>query len=173
MPITNDEVDVWLPAVLPRDVMENRETRFYLAVARLKEGISVASAQASLQTLQARLAAQYPATDSHWTPVLKPLKEATVGRSGRGLWTLFGAVTLVLLIGCANIACLLLTQVQRRGREMAICFSLGARRRQAIRQLLLEAFLVALPGAILGLVLSAWGIDLLRAVASEQLPRGD
>jgi putative ABC transport system permease protein len=173
IPITNTEVGVWLPAALPKVVMENRETRFYLAVARLKEGISVASAQAGLKTLQARLAAQYPATDAHWTPVVKPLKEATVGRSGRGLWILFGAVTLVLLIGCANIACLLLTQAQRRAREIAIRFSLGARRRQVIRQLLLEAFLVALPGAILGLVLSAWGTDLLRAIASEQLPRGD
>jgi putative ABC transport system permease protein len=173
MPITNTEVDVWLPAALPKAIMENRETRFYLAVARLKEGISVASAQAVLKAMQARLAAQYPATDAQWTPVVKPPKEVTVGRSGRGLWTLFGAVTLVLLIGCANIACLLLTQAQRRAREMAIRFSLGGRRRQVIRQLLLEAFLVALPGAILGLVLSAWGTDLLRAIASEQLPRGD
>ena len=173
MPITNTEVDVWLPAALPKATMENRDTRIFLAVARLKKGISVASAQAGLKTLQARLAAQYPATDAHWSPVVKPLKEVTVGRSGRGLWTLFGAVTLVLLIGCANIACLLLTQAQRRAREMAIRFSLGARRRQVIRQLLLEAFLVALPGAILGLVLSAWGTDLLRVIASEQLPRGD
>jgi putative ABC transport system permease protein len=173
MPVTNTEVDVWLPAALPKTVMENRETRFYLAVARVKKGTSVASAQAGLKTLQARLATQYPATDAHWIPVVKPLKEVTVGRSGRGLWTLFGAVTLVLLIGCANIACLLLTQAQRRAREMAIRFSLGARRRQVVRQLLLEAFLVALPGAILGLLLSAWGTDLLRAIASEQLPRGD
>jgi predicted permease len=173
VPMTNTDVEVWVPAALPKDILDNRDTRFYQAVARLKKGTSIASAQAELKTLQARLAAQYPATDAHWTPVVKPLKEVTVGSSGRGLWTLFGAVTLVLLIGCANIACLLLTQAQRRAREMAIRFSLGARRRQLIGQLLVEAFLVALPGAILGLLLSSWGTDLLRAVASDQLPRGD
>jgi putative ABC transport system permease protein len=173
LPMTHADVDVWLPAALPKVVMQDREARFYMTVARLKDGVSSASAQADLNTVQARLAGQYPATDAHWTVVAKPLKEVTLGSSRRGLWTLFGAVTLVLLIGCANIASLLLTQAQRRAREMAIRFSLGAERRQVVRQLLFEAFLVALPGAIFGLLLSAWGTDLLRAVASQQLPRGD
>ena len=173
VPITNTEVDVWLPAALPSAVMQNRETRFYVAIGKLRDGVSAASAQTGLTTLQAALAAQYPATDAHWTPVVRPLKEVTVGSSGRGLWILFGAVTLLLLIGCANIACLLLTHAQRRAREIAVRFSLGARRRQVVGQLLLEAFLIALPGAVLGLLLCAWGIDVLRAITAGQLPRAD
>jgi putative ABC transport system permease protein len=118
------------------------------------------------------LAAQYPATDLHWTPAIHPLKEVTVGHSRKGLWLLFGAVSLVLLIGCANVACLLLAQAPRRAREMAVRFSLGARRAQVIRQLLMEAFLVALPGAILGLIFCGWTINFLRSIA-QQLPRAD
>jgi predicted lysophospholipase L1 biosynthesis ABC-type transport system permease subunit len=173
MPMTNESVDVWTPSAFPGSVMSSRETRFYLAVARLRDGVSIDSARAELETIQGRLAAQYPATDLHWTPAIHPLKEVTVGHSRKGLWLLFGAVGLVLLIGCANVACLLLAQTPRRAREMAVRFSLGARRAQVIRQLLMEAFLVALPGAILGLVFCGWAIDFLRSIAHEQLPRAD
>ena len=172
MPVSGDDVDVWVPAALPDNVMRNREARFYLTVARLKDGISQASAQADLDAVQGRLALQYPATDAHWKAFVSPLKDATVGGSRRGLWILFGAVSLVLLIGCANVACLLLAQAQRRTREMAVRFSLGARRVQVVRQLLLEAFLIALPGALLGLA-SVWATDGLRALAASQLPRAD
>jgi len=173
MPMTNAEIDVWMPAALPKVVMQDREASFYLAIARLKDGVSPANAQSDLAAVQARLAAQFGGADARWTAVVKPLKEVTVGSSTRGLWILLAAVTFVLLIGCANIACLLLAQGQRRAREVAIRFSLGAQRRQVVRQLLFEAFLVSLPGAVAGLLFSAWATDLLRGVASQQLPRGD
>ena len=173
MPMTNTEIDVWIPAAQPKVVMQNREASVYLAIGRLKDGVSLANAQTDLNAVQARLGAQFGGADARWTPVIKPLKEVTIGSSRRGLWILLAAVTVVLLIGCANIACLLLAQSQRRAREVAIRFSLGAQRRQVIRQLLFEAFLIAVPGAIFGLLFSAWGTDLLRSVASQQLPRGD
>ena len=173
MPMTNAEIDVWMPAALPKVVMQDREASFYLAIARLEDGVSPANAQSDMAAVQARLAAQFGGADARWIAVVKPLKEVTVGSSRRGLWILLAAVTLVLLIGCANIACLLLAQGQRRAREVAIRFSLGAQRRQVVRQLLFEAFLVSLPGAVAGLLFSAWATDLLRGVASQQLPRGD
>jgi putative ABC transport system permease protein len=173
MPMTNAEIDVWMPAALPRVVMQNREASFYLVIARLKDRVFPANAQADMDAVQARLAAQFGGADARWKIVVKPLKEVTVGSSRRGLRILLAAVTLVLLIGCANIACLLLAQGPRRAREVAIRFSLGAQRSQVVWQLLCEAFLVSLPGAVLGLLFSAWGTDLLRNVASQQLPRGD
>jgi putative ABC transport system permease protein len=173
MPMTNAEIDVWMPAALPAEVMQNREANFYLVVGRLKDGVSPASAQTNVNAVQARLGAQFGGADARWKVVVKPLKEVTVGSSRSGLWILLAAVTLVLLIGCANIACLLLAQGRPRAREVAVRFSLGAQRRQVVRQLLFEAFLVSLPGAGFGLLFSAWGTDFLRSVASQQLPRGD
>lgn len=67
MPMTNENVDVWTPSAFPGSVMRSRETRFYLAIARLRDGVSIDSARAELETIQGRLAAQYPATDLHWT----------------------------------------------------------------------------------------------------------
>ena len=172
LPVANDEVDVWIADALPDSVLRNREARFYLAVGRLKPGVTAAAAQAELSRLQGRLAIEYPATDRGWYPVLKPLKEATVGSSRIGLLILFGAVALLLLIGCANVACLLLGQAHRRTREIAVRFALGASRRQVIRQLLLESFVAAAAGAMLGLLLAAWQIGVLGPLVARQLPRG-
>ncbi|HUE21159.1 MAG TPA: FtsX-like permease family protein [Bryobacteraceae bacterium] len=96
-----------------------------------------------------------------------------MGSSRQGLWILFAAVGMVLLIGCANVACLLLTQSHRRAREMAIRISLGARRGQIVRQLLGEAFLIALPGSLCGLLLAVWGTEFLRSVVADRLPRAE
>ena len=110
MPLTNEAVDVWIPAALSSEVMRNRQTRFFQTVARLKDGIAPAAALADLSSVQQGLASQFPATDARWEVALEPLKEATVGGSEDGLLILFAAVGMVLLIGCANVACLLLTR---------------------------------------------------------------
>ncbi|HTC35384.1 MAG TPA: ABC transporter permease [Bryobacteraceae bacterium] len=164
------EVDFWTPAKFPPLVMRVRAGRWESVVGRLKEGITPQAAQADLAAAQARLGEQFPATDANWTPIVEPLKEETVGGVRRSLWILFGAVSFVLLITCANVACLMLAQVHRREREIAVRFSLGARRAQVIRQLLLEAFCLAIPGCLLGLALSFAGTGLFRRAASI-LPR--
>jgi putative ABC transport system permease protein len=166
----SDEVDIWVPAQMPDVVMRSRESRFYITVGRVREDVSAASAQADLATVQAQLSTQFPATDTGWSPLVQPLKEQTVGGVRRSLFLLYGAVSLVLLIACANVACLLLAQASRREHEIAIRFSLGARRYRIVRELLLESFCLAVPGAILGLLLSVWAAGLFRQAASR-LPR--
>ncbi len=165
-------VDLWVPAKLPPVVMRARESRWESAIGRLKEDATMQSAQADLSAVQAQLAAQFPATDAHWQPVVEPLKEETVGGVRRSLWILFGAVTFVLLITCANVACLLLAQAHAREREIAVRFSLGARRGQVIRGLLLEALCLAIPGCLLGLAVSFAGTAIFRRAAAV-LPRAD
>ncbi len=150
--------------------MRNREARFHNAIGRLKDGVSIQAAQADLAAVQGRLALQFPATDRDWTALVEPLKEQSVAGVRRSLWVLFGAVSLVLLIACANVACLLLAQANRREREIAVRFSLGARRSQVIGELLLESFCLAMPGAVLGLGLSVLAAGAFRRAAAL-LPR--
>lgn len=172
-PLSNERVDVWIPAALPDAVLRNRGNNFYLGVGRLKPGVRPASAEADLKAAQAQLAREYPATDAGWTPLARPLKTSTVESSRQGLWMLFAAVGVVLLMGCANVACLVLAQAHRRTRELAIRFSLGAQRRQVVRQLLWESFLLALPGSLLGLLIAVWGVDALRAATGDLVPRAE
>lgn len=165
------EVDFWVPAKLPPALIAHaRASRWESAIGRLKEGVAPQAAQSDLAAVQARLAAQYPATDANWIPVVEPLKEGTVAAVRRSLWILFGAVSFVLLIACANVACLLLAQAHRREREIAVRFSLGARRAQVMRALLLEAFCLAIPGCVLGMAVSFAAISFFRRAAAI-LPR--
>lgn len=165
------DVDLWTPAKLPPFVMTGgRGARWDSAIGRLKEGVSPQAAQGDLAAVQAGLAAQFPATDANWIPMVEPLKEGTIAHVRRSLWILFGAVSFVLLIACANVACLLLAQAHRREREIAVRFSLGARRDQVIRELLLESFCLAIPGCLFGLAVSLAAIRLFRRAAAI-LPR--
>jgi putative ABC transport system permease protein len=164
-------IDLWTPAKLPPFVMTGgRGARWDSAIGRLREGVSPQAAQGDLAAVQARLAAQFPATDANWIPIVEPLKEGTIAHVRRPLWILFGAVSFVLLIACANVACLLLAQAHRREREIAVRFSLGARRDQVIRELLLESFCLAIPGCLFGLAVSLAAIRLFRRAAAI-LPR--
>ena len=165
-----EDVDVWQRANFPPAMMRAREARYYTAVGRIKEGVKPGEAQADLAAVQGRLALQYPATDSKWTALVESLKEQTVGGVRKSLWILFAAVSLVLLIACANVACLLLAQASRREREIAVRFSLGARRGQVVASMLREAICAVLPGAAIGLLLAFWGADWFRAAAAK-LPR--
>lgn len=163
-------VDFWVPAKLPPYVMRARDAHWENAIGRLRAGATAESARSDLSAVQARLAAQFPGTDANWVPIVEPFKEFTVGGVRRSLWILFGAVSLVLLIACANVACLLLAQAHRREREIAVRFSLGARRIQVVHELLLEAFCLAIPGCVLGLAVCFAGTGIFRRAAAI-LPR--
>jgi len=144
------------------------------AIARLKPGLTIAAAQSRLDALVASLQTQYPVDyplQSVWRVRLVPLKERVVGNVRQSLILLFGAVGLVLLIGCVNVANLLLARASARGREMAVRQALGAARKRLMSQLLTESLLLSLIGGIFGIaILLSTKAFLLRLVPAS-LPR--
>jgi len=175
---TSDEqnVDLWLGAGysgLPfrppqRDLRLNRAV-----VARLKPELSIAAAQAHLDALVASLKKQYPAdypAQDAWTVRMIPLSETVVGGVRQSLILLFGAVGLVLLISCVNVANLLLARASARGREIAVRQALGAQRTRLIRQFLVETLLLFLMGGIAGFAILFFSRKFLLQLVPESLP---
>jgi predicted permease len=154
---------------------QNRSLRLPLAtVGRLKSGLTPAAAQSQLDALVASLRKQFPddyPADSRWTVRLVPLKENLVGNVRRSLILLLGAVALVLLIGCVNVANLLLARASARSREMAVRQALGAARKRLVRQLLTESLLLSLLGGVAGLVILFCMKGFLLRLIPESLPR--
>jgi predicted permease len=143
------------------------------AVARLKPGLSIAAAQAHLDALVESLKKQYPAeypAQAAWTVRLSPLSESVVGSVRQSLILLFGAVGLVLLISCVNVANLLLARASVRGREVAVRQALGAQRTRLIRQFLTESLLLFLLGGIAGFAILFFARKFLLGLIPESLP---
>jgi predicted permease len=151
-----------------------RNSRFGTAFARLKPGLSVAAAQAGIDALVVSLKRQYPAdypAQAAWNIRLIPLAETLVGNVRQSLILLFGAVGLVLLISCVNVANLLLARASARGREMAVRQALGAARTRLIRQLLTESLLLFVLGGITGFAVLFCTRKFLLQFIPESLPR--
>ena len=147
---------------------------FKTAIARIKPGLTLAAAQSRLDALVGSLQKQFPADyppESAWSVHLVPLGETVVGNVRQPLLLMMGAVGLVLLIGCVNVANLLLARATARGREMAIRQALGAARMRLIRQLLTESLLLSLLGGIAGLAILFFTRKLLLQMIPATLPR--
>ena len=143
--------------------LNNRAISQIVCVGRLKTGVAIGQAQAEMNVLQNRLDHLYPTADRGLTTLLAPLKQVLVGNVGETLLLLMGAVGVVLLIACANVASLLLARSAARSREFAIRLALGASRARVVRQLLTEGVLLSLAGGALGLLIAIFGVTPILA----------
>jgi putative ABC transport system permease protein len=159
-----DDVDFWAPQALNRMQVLSRQS-FLVAVARLKKGVSIKQAQAEVATIAAQLAAGDPERNKGTTAQVQSLQEAAYGNLKSPLLLLQGAVAFVLLIGCANVAGLMLARAASRRTEIAIRTALGAGRGRIIRQLVTESVPLAILGGILGVFLAWGGLKLFLAAA--------
>jgi putative ABC transport system permease protein len=167
--------DIWKPIAFTNDELSARYSRSYGVIGRLRQGVSNARAQVEIDTITANFRQMnpknYPPGLTEFGAKLYPLQDQVVGPMRTGLWILLGAVTLVLLIACANLTIMLLARATSREREMAIRVALGASLKRMLRQLLTESVLVSILGGTAGVLLAIWAIDLLRMIGAQTVPR--
>jgi predicted permease len=166
------EVDLWVPDKSSNQLAQVRHATWYVGIGRLKPGVTLDQARSNLAAVQTQLGEQYPETDRKIAVEVRPLKEITVSGVRRSLWLLFGAVSVLLLITCTNIAALLLARAAHRRQEIAVRLSLGATRATVAAQMLTETGLLALAGSAVGLLVALGALAGLRSVAVD-LPRMD
>jgi putative ABC transport system permease protein len=164
------DVDIWSPIQMGGGYSVNRDATWFTVIGRLKQGVTLLQAQANMATVQAQLGRQYPKPDADLGVRIQPLKETTIAESRSSLWTLFGSVSLLLLIACTNIVALLLARSTQRQHEITVRFSLGASRTALVAQLLTEALVLSLAGGALGLIVESQASRLFRSLAAN-LPR--
>jgi putative ABC transport system permease protein len=165
------ETEFWTPMGFTAQQAQNHGGHYLSAVGQLKPGVTIEQARTEMGVIAGRLAAQYPDANTGWNVKLMPLLEFTVRSIKPALIVLLGAVAFVLLIACVNVANLLLARGAGRQKEIAIRTALGAGRPRIIRQLLTESALLSLVGGAVGLLFAKWGMDLLLAMAPQNLPR--
>jgi putative ABC transport system permease protein len=170
-PFRLETAEIWTTcSFLPAGMM-GRGARNFHAIARLKPGVSLPAAQTEMAAIAGRLEEENPAPNRNLSVSIVSAHRELTKDVRLALWLMFGAVAIVLLIACANVANLSLARALSRDKEMAIRAALGASGRRITRQLLTESLLLSLAGGALGLMLAAWGIPLLLALSPQNLPR--
>jgi putative ABC transport system permease protein len=165
------EIVVWMPKVVQEYEKQLRASAWWKVVARLAPGVTIAQAQAEMDSISMALARENPRTNRNSSATVVSLREHLMGGVKFPLVLMLGAIVLVLGIGCANVASLLLARGIERGREFAIRSALGAGRVRLIRQLVAESLLLSAIAAALGLALAHWSIRAIVSVAPAGLLR--
>jgi len=167
--------DLWVPYVVPQTerIRNPKSFSIYLqTIARLKPGVSLEQAQAQMDQIAAALEKTHPEWNKDSKVGVRPLRDHLVGaRTKSWMLMLLGAVGIVLLIACANVANLLLARASAREREVGIRAALGAGRWRLIRQLLVESLVLSIVGTVLAVILAWWAVEILRTAMPEGVPR--
>jgi putative ABC transport system permease protein len=166
--------DIWKPVAFTKNELSSRGSRSYGMIGRLRDGVTLRQAQAEIDTLLANWTQRFPDNYTVGTGFgarVYNLHDQLVGPMRGGLLILLGAVGLVLLIACANLTTMLLARASSREREFAIRVALGAGPLRVLRQMLTESVVLAVIGGIAGVLLAVWGIELLRAIGAQTVPR--
>jgi predicted permease len=166
-----DRGNFWMPFAYDGPAREGRGDRGYSgAIGRLKPGVTFEQTFADFAALSSRLAHDYPNESTGWTAQIKTLRDDLTGDLRRPLLVFLAAVGLVLLIGCANVANLMLARGTSRYREMAVRTALGAERGRLVRQLLTESMLIAVIGGSIGALFGVWAVQLFRFAFPNDVP---
>jgi len=168
----SDVAEIWVPSMLPpvREFLTMRKLRWAEAAARLRPGVSPKQAQNEMSRLAGALAQDLPDSNRGIGVTVTPLQEFWLGKLRNGLLVLTIGAFIILLIGCINVASLLLARAAAKQRAFGIRVALGASRRRLVRQLLTESVLLSLFGALFGLVLARWATGALLALSGVQFP---
>lgn len=164
-------VRLWLPFPFDRDDPDTRGWRGFLAIGRMAPDVAIEEVQAELRTLQAGLTEAYPEANEGWSISTHPLLDFIVGDIRATLLLFLGAVGLVLLIACLNIANLLLVRSARRDTEFAVRSAVGAEESHIARQIFTEGALLSLIAGALGTLLALWATDVFLSMAPSEIPR--
>jgi putative ABC transport system permease protein len=165
--------DIWIPLVWHNFELGDAARGYHAVtgVARLNDGVTAERASRLLKSIAGRLAERFPTTNAHIGAFVSPLQRQIVGNVDRALWSMFGAVLLVLLIACTNVANLLLVRATAREGEIAVRTALGAGRQRLMRQLITESMLLWIAGALLGSLVASWVLDAVVSFGPQDLPR--
>lgn len=165
------KVDLFTVTEITHADSERGGSHNWRTIGRLKSGVTLEQAQSEINTLTQRQAELYPDTNQGWQVQLQPLRSYLFGNSRVALWLLFGAVAIVLVIACANVANLQLGRIQNRRRELAVRLALGAGRFRTVRQFLIENLLLSGLGGVLGVFVAMVCLSAVRTLGPDSIPR--